>query len=521
MSIRISPLIRAENLTRAGLLFGLVLFCHFANAIPTLSLNANPASVVSGASSTLTWSSTEATACTASGAWSGVKASSGSQAINAITTSATYNLTCTSSSGVATQAVSITISAPNNFPVAFDVGVAYSRDLFVNASALPGGNGSQGAPYQTIGGALAQATPGTRIRIAAGTYGAVGTFSNLQGSAQAPIGLIAEGAVVIDTNRTALAMHLVDPRYVVIQGITVQNTSPHGINIDDGDSYSSPAQYVVLRNVTFDNIGTGGNNDCLKLSGVDNFYIEGGSFSRCNGGEAIDMVGCHNGVISGNHFFNIPGNAVQTKGGSADVLIHGNRFTNVTQRSINAGGSTGAAFYRPSNTTHEAARIQMIANIFERPGNTPVAFVGCDTCVFANNTIIEPGTYMGRILQENTTLAPGANGYFINNIVVFNSAGRSTYVNVGGSTQPGTYTFGWNLWFALDNAAFAGPVYGGGVAPEVNGIIQRDPLLDANHRPGVRSPAIGAGRDVPRGLAGDFSRAAYSTPPTVGAFVGP
>lgn len=90
-------------------------------------------------------------------------------------------------------------------------------------------------------------------------------------------------------------------------------------------------------------------------------------------------------------------NGVQTKGGSADVLIHGNRFTGIGQRSINAGGSTGSTYYRPSNTTHEALRIKMIANIFEQPAVSPVAFVGCDTCVFANNTIIEPGTYLVRI----------------------------------------------------------------------------------------------------------------------------
>lgn len=422
-----------------------------------------------------------------------------------------------------TGAVSATTPAASSssFPVAFDAGITYSRDLFVNANAQPGGNGSQATPYQTIGGALAQATPGTRIRIAAGTYGPVGSFSNLQGNAQAPIALIGEGAVVIDVSGADQALHLSDPRYLVIQGVTVQNSNLNGFNIDDGGSYSTPADHVVLRNVTFRNIGSGGNNDCLKMSGVDNFYIEGSSFSGCNAGEAIDMVGCHNGVITGNQFFDTPGNGVQTKGGSADILIHGNRFTNVAQRSINAGGSTGAAYYRPSNTTHEGARIQMIANIFERPGDTAVAFVGCDTCVFANNTIIEPGRYMARILEENTTLTSGAAGYFINNIIVFNTASLSSYVNVGSSTQPATYTFGWNLWYALDNAAFAGPVYNSGVPAEINGIIQRDPLLDANRRPRAGSPAIGAGRDVPRGLAGDFNRNAYTSPPTVGAFAGP
>jgi len=408
-----------------------------------------------------------------------------------------------------------------NFPIAFDVGLTYSRDLYVNAGASPGGNGSVGAPFQTIGAAVAQATPGTRIRISAGTYGAIGSFSNVQGLATAPIALIAEGTVIVDTGRTGLALQLTDPRYVVLQGITIQNTAPHGINIDDGGSYATPGEYVVLRGMTFRNIGTGGNNDCLKLSGINRFYLEGNTFTGCNQGEAIDMVGCHNGVISGNLFYDLPVNGIQTKGGSADVLIHGNRFINISQRSINAGGSTGAQYYRPSNTSHEALRIQMIANIFERTGSTPVAFVGCGDCVFSNNTVTQPGTYLARILEENVTLGPGSGGYFINNIIMLNTNARGAVVNVGSGTQPSSFTFGSNLWYSLDNPSYTGPVLGGGVPAESGSLVQQNPLLDANLRPQAGSPALNAGRAVPGGLAGDFDRAAYSSPPALGAFSGP
>src|SRR5258706_94317 len=46
---------------------------------PTVLLTANPTSVASGAASILTWSSTNATSCLASVAWTGSKATSGSQ----------------------------------------------------------------------------------------------------------------------------------------------------------------------------------------------------------------------------------------------------------------------------------------------------------------------------------------------------------------------------------------------------------------------------------------------------------
>ncbi len=284
---------------------------------------------------------------------------------------------------------------------------------------------------------------------------------------------------------------------------------------------------MVLRDLTFRDIGSGGNNDCLKISGVDDLYITGCEFLECNRGEAIDMVGCHNGVITGNFVHDVLQNGLQTKGGSADVLIHGNRFEDIPQRAINAGGSTGALYFRPLNAEYEAARIRMVANTFLRTGSAPVAFVGCDTCVFANNTIVEPQNYVARILEENTTLAAGLGGYFINNLVVFDTADINgwSYVNVGPNTHPNTFTFGWNLWYALDDSNFSGPVYRGGVPAETNALIQQDPLLvdmDGGHyRILDGSPAQGSGRDVPGGAVADFDRASFDEPPSIGAFEAP
>lgn len=58
----------------------------------------------------LTWSSTNATSCTASGAWSGTKATSGSQSTGTLTTSSTYNLSCSGSGGSASQSATVTVS---------------------------------------------------------------------------------------------------------------------------------------------------------------------------------------------------------------------------------------------------------------------------------------------------------------------------------------------------------------------------------------------------------------------------
>ena len=81
---------------------------------PTVNLSANPTSISSGGSSTLTWSSTNTTSCTASGSWSGTKPLSGSQSTGSLTgpSSYTYTLTCIGPSGSASRSVTVSVAAP-------------------------------------------------------------------------------------------------------------------------------------------------------------------------------------------------------------------------------------------------------------------------------------------------------------------------------------------------------------------------------------------------------------------------
>jgi PKD repeat protein len=418
---------------------------------------------------------------------------------------------------------------PAAFPQPFDLDAQYLVDIFV--APYPTGNddtgdGSAAAPFASIAHALMlyKTQAGTRINVRSGTYGAIGHIANIQGTSLNPVAIVADGEVIIDAAESGNGMHISDARYLVIEGLTFQNTGVHGLSIDDYGDYSTPTQFVLLRNAHFRDIGSGGNNDCLKMSGVDNFYITGSEFEECNAGEAIDMVGCHQGVITGNYFHNVAHNGVQTKGGSADVLIHGNRFEDIPWRAVNAGGSTESAYFRPLNASYEGARIQIVANTFLRTGSAPVAFVGCDNCVFANNTIINPRSYIAGIQEENADRFAGHHGFFINNLIVFNTSDMDiwSYVNVGPGTQPDTFTFGWNLWFALDDAGFDGPPYLGGVPSETNSVIQKDPLLtnttDGDYHIAHGSPAQGAGRHVPSGAPADYDLKPFETPPSIGAF---
>jgi len=402
----------------------------------------------------------------------------------------------------------------------FDLQARYTRELYVVATAGPGGNGSKGSPFADIASALAQAVPGTRIHITAGTYPALGLITNAQGTPTAPIALVAEGKVIIDANGNGSGMSLRDPRYLTLEGITIQNTGIHGINIDDGGSYDTPAEYIVLRRMHFRQIGSGNNNDCLKMSGVKNFYIVNSEFEGCNLGEAIDMVGCHDGIITSSYFHDVVINGVQTKGGSSDILIHGNLFANIPQRAINLGGDTGTPYFRPLDSKYEAERIRVLANVFVRTGSAAVAFVGCNACIVANNTIIEPHGYVSWVIEEDSDRGPGRDGYFINNLILFNTSqlNKSSFINENRASLTQTFTFDANLWFALDNPGFRRIPDYGNINHGNQTLIQTDPQLDQFFRPTRQSVILGKGIPVPGGLVTDFAGKSYDNKAVIGAF---
>jgi hypothetical protein len=79
-------------------------------SLPTITFAASPATITSGQSATLTWTSSNATSCSGSGGWSGTKTTAGSQAV-APTATTTYTLTCTGSGGSASKSATVTVGA--------------------------------------------------------------------------------------------------------------------------------------------------------------------------------------------------------------------------------------------------------------------------------------------------------------------------------------------------------------------------------------------------------------------------
>jgi hypothetical protein len=77
------------------------------------TINAAATSIVSGSSTSLTWSSLNATSCAASGSWTGTLAASGTQTVTPSTVgTATYSLTCANAAGTSTaSSVSVAVTA--------------------------------------------------------------------------------------------------------------------------------------------------------------------------------------------------------------------------------------------------------------------------------------------------------------------------------------------------------------------------------------------------------------------------
>ncbi len=376
-----------------------------------------------------------------------------------------------------------------------------------------------GQPYAHLAAAAAVAQPGDTLLLHAATYPGGLFIPNLKGTPNQWITIKnAPGATVIFQGGTN-AIQFTDPAYVHISGLIFQQQTGNGLNVDDGGTYATPAHHLVFERCTFRDIAASGNNDLLKLSGVDYFEVLDCVFQNgAAGGSGIDLVGCHYGSIIGNRFENMGANAIQCKGGSEYVRIERNFFKNCGQRTLNIGGSTGLPFFRPDTAHFEAARVQVFSNLFIG-SQAPVAYVGAVEVEVAHNTLYRPERWAIRILQEtvdSSRFFPCGNNTFRNNIVVLSNANPMA-INIGPNTAPQTFTFSNNLWFHADNPNWAGP---NTPVAEPNRILNQNPMFQDPNNDNLAIPPTSpaAGQGLPLGDPKlDFFKRLYANPPSIGA----
>ncbi len=376
-----------------------------------------------------------------------------------------------------------------------------------------------GQAYASLPAAVAVVQPGDTILIHAGTYPGGLQFSNLQGTASQWITIRNVPGETVVFEGGGNAIQLSDPAYLRLEGLIFQHQTGNGFNTDDGGSYATPAHHVVFDGCIFRDISATGNNDLLKLSGLDSFVVRNCQFlNGAAGGSGADMVGCHSGVFANNYFENQGSNCIQAKGGTAWIRIEGNFFKDGGQRALNLGGSTGLQFFRPDTAHYEAAHLQVYANIFVGSW-APIAYTGAVHVAVVNNTFYQPENWVIRILQEtvdpNRFLECGDNS-FINNIIYLDH-NLNTETNIGPNTRPETFLFAHNLWYNSAVPNWTGPEI---PTPDPNQILNLDPLFynPANDDFSIPtgSPASGSGLEVPNPQL-DFLNQLYGAPRSVGA----
>ena len=234
---------------------------------PTVSLSANPTSVTSGTASTLSWSSSNATSCTASGAWSGTKATSGSQSTGNLTANSTFTLSCTGTGGTTNQSVNITVTAPI-------ITTGNTSSCTHYASPTGGGNGlSQSSPFQ-IANFWSVAGPGKTLCLLDGIYtggnSMIASPSGLSGSSGNPITIRAlnDGMARIDGQSSNKPVGLSGNSWFVIEGIDAYNSgqaSAFGV--------SNGSNNVTVRRVVVWN-GQNANNGTVSIYNSSNTLFE-------------------------------------------------------------------------------------------------------------------------------------------------------------------------------------------------------------------------------------------------------
>lgn len=360
--------------------------------------------------------------------------------------------------------------------------------------------------YTSLTQAVLVTQPGDTIMVHTGTYTGGVAISNLQGTAGSWIRIFTAPGSTVVYQGGPNGWQMTDAAYIHIRGFIFQQQTGNGFNMDDGGSYNTPSHHIIFENCIFRNINATGNNDLLKLSGVDDFTVRGCSFINGSfNGSAIDMVGCHNGIVSqctvnysGTYTGTNVGNGFQAKGGSANITFERNFLNNAGPRSFNLGGSTGAPYFRPSNAPYEASNLRVYSNIIIG-SDAPIAFVGCINSEAINNTIYLPKRWTFRILQENTSsgLATCANNKIINNIVYRDNQMVSSEFNIGSNTSPTSFTISHNLWFHSQNTGYSGPANIPVTDPAqliANPMFINPTANNFGLQPG--SPAIGSGSNV-------------------------
>ena len=257
---------------------------------PTVTIAVSPTSIVAGDSATVTWATTNATACTASGAWSGTQTCSGSASVSPTAPGTyTYALAVVGPGGNATASATLTVRGPGVAAVSpAEVLLLGGFTVQQFVVTLTGDLGHAVSVY--VGWPFDVPLPGTHIvpvvpvPVAGTDYYSVSVLLTLSGpnSASGPVSFTATDAAGNVSNagytklvpqQDTLLINQNNGRLYQLEGVDGDITGTTGggflhILNSDGTEFSPPVIVGQTRLIAIDDVGSDG-----KSAGSGTIFI--------------------------------------------------------------------------------------------------------------------------------------------------------------------------------------------------------------------------------------------------------
>ncbi len=314
---------------------------------------------------------------------------------------------------------------------------AQAITYYVSLTGSDSSDGSSAHPWRTIQHGAGQLSPGDTLLIDPGTYQDSGIVISQGGTVGNPVTLKANGAgVIINSSGTGSrqdAMLVTYANYVVVDGLTFQNSKRAGLRMDNSD-------YVTVRNSTFANNQTWGVfTDFSNYTTVEDslsygaktqhgIYISNSSdYPTIRHNILHDNAGC--GLHMNGDISQQPGDGIISHGLVEDNIIYNNGISGGS--GINLDGVTDTIVRNNLLYDNHASGI----SVFQIDGGS-----GSKRNKIYNNTILMPadGRWAVNIPEPDTSLPNYGNtsNQVINNIL-YNYGSYRGVITVGPSDLTG------------------------------------------------------------------------------------
>jgi hypothetical protein len=140
----------------------------------------------------------------------------------------------------------------------------------ISARTLEIGPGKQ---YATLQAAAADAQPGDTLQFATGVHQGGGHIVDLHGTESQPIVIRGDNGKTAIIQGGSNGFQMSDARYVRLEGLVFEQQTGNGLNIDDGGTPETPSHNILIDNCEWRSMNATGNNDELKMSGIDDFRV--------------------------------------------------------------------------------------------------------------------------------------------------------------------------------------------------------------------------------------------------------